>query len=91
MQRMQEKLEVQRKLDQATGKVKDLITLEVKLEEAIEAKRSQLAENDPHYTAFGDFRDDKEGVRITYVSAILLMSFCSEACKTHVHSIRFET
>ena len=66
---LQEKNEVQSKLDRANGKVKDLITLEVKLEQAIEAKRSQLAENDPNYTAFGEFRDENEGVRITYATS----------------------
>lgn len=59
---------MQSKLDKASGRVKDLITLEVKLEQAIEAKRSKLAENDPNYTAFGEFRDENEGVRITYAT-----------------------
>jgi hypothetical protein len=62
---MQEKMEVQEKLDRASGKVRDLITLEVKLTDALEAKRTQLAEQDPHYTASGDFRDDSAAVRIT--------------------------
>jgi hypothetical protein len=63
---MQEKMEVQRKLEKASAKLKDLITLEVKLEEAIDDKRSKLAEKDPNYTAFGEFRDENVGVRITY-------------------------
>ena len=68
MRDMQEKMEVQGMLDKASGKVKDLITLEMKLEQALETKRSKLAEKDPDFTAFGDFRNDDAGVRITYAT-----------------------
>lgn len=62
---MQDKIQVQGMLDKASEKVKDLITLEVKLEKAIETKRSKLAEKDPDYTASGEFRNEDAGVRIT--------------------------
>ena len=80
---LQEKMEVQGSLDKASGKVKDLITLEMKLEQALEVKRSKLAEKDPEYTAFGDFRDEDAGIRITCAASSNQTVQC--ICREHLY------
>jgi hypothetical protein len=60
----QEKAELQAKLDEAEEKVSDLITLEVKLAEAMDEKRADVARTE---LASGvEYKDEKAGVSIVY-------------------------
>jgi hypothetical protein len=61
---MQEKVQVQQELDEADETVRNLVTLEAKLHEAIEKKSVELSR-----TALEEgqeFRDDAAGVSIVY-------------------------
>ena len=64
---VQEKQDIERKVEQARERVEGLVALEVKLSDAIDAKRSGLLAAD--LAAGVEYKDDASGVRIACVPA----------------------
>lgn len=65
--RSQEKAELQAKLDAAEERVHDLVTLEARLEQAIEQKRGGIS--NAELASGTKFEDEDAGVGIVYAAA----------------------
>jgi hypothetical protein len=66
---VQEKADLQNKLDNAEEHVKDLVTLEVKLQEAIDARRADIGRAE--LAGGKEYKDDNAGVSIVYAPNVV--------------------